>query len=148
MKKRTKVVITNIVLFLVILTSIFIIVKYYKNSIKEEKIIKEQERYNEILNSFTIAVHKYIDVTFVIRDHYNCSHYVTSNITSDNLISNGYLNVADMLDIDNINTCKGVASTSLDDNCNMQYEIDISCKNFQTPDFENRNYSDFTEWKD
>jgi hypothetical protein len=96
---------------------------------------QKEKRYAEIIDSLEKAIKWQIGSTFVIRNEYNCTHYGDNVLSTSDLISNGYLKQEEMLDIDNKSYCKGSVYTYMGDNCNVEYNIFISCKDYKTPGF-------------
>jgi hypothetical protein len=117
----------------------------YKNN---QKIIQNNIRYEEILDSLDKAVKWQTDATFVIRNEYNCTQncksWGTHNcwygfITSEHLIDQGYLKQKEMLDVDNKSYCKSTIYTYLSEydgeTCDVEYEIHLKCQDYETPGY-------------
>lgn len=113
----------------------------------------ENKRYYEIKKSFEDSLKKHIDATFVIKDNYNCHNFNEGFMTSDGLILDGLLNKNEMLDIDGVSFCKGVARKYVEltpnskDKCEMKYDIYIKCGNYKTPGFDEQDYRDYINVK-
>lgn len=142
MKRKKSIIILIIIVVMSILsgTAVWINnenkIRAEKKKAEEEKI-REQKRYEEILNKFEEAVVENLNATFVLRNEYNCTHYNGENLTSGWLIYQGNLKKEDMLDVDGENYCKALAKTYMGDNCNIEYKLYLSCQNRTDEGFEN-----------
>lgn len=98
-------------------------VKYYQK-------YKENKRYEEINSAIADAVKREIAATFVLKDEYNCNNKTESYSTSKYLISQGYLKLEEMKDIDNKNYCTADINKHVGPNCSMEYQIKLKCQNY------------------
>lgn len=144
---KKKIIIISFIVLIVLLMLIVISYNYlkYKNN---QKIIQNNIRYEEILDSLDKAVKWQTDATFVIRNEYNCTQncksWGTHNcwygfITSEHLIDQGYLKQKEMLDVDNKSYCKSTIYTYLSEydgeTCDVEYEIHLKCQDYETPGY-------------
>ena len=131
MKKEIKIILFIILIIVFIIGIIIGIVSWTnkKKQEQEEMKMKEQKRYDEILNKFESALNIYLDAKFVIKNEYNCSTYNNNSYTSDHLIRSGNLKKEDMLETDGKSYCKALAVINIDENCNVSYDTYLNCKN-------------------
>lgn len=145
MKRKKIIIIVVLFISIIVSTGLFII---------GDKRKKDAElRFYEVTNSFEKALKKHIDASFVIKDNYNCHNFIEGFTTSDGLISNTYLTQNEMLDIDGVSLCKGVAREYIEftpnsnNICEMKYDIYVKCKNHMTPGFDEQDYRDYINLK-
>ena len=115
----------RIIIFLLMTTLLVIL----SGCNKEEN---NNERYNEIKKDFEYALIKMLDVTGISNITSGCDENTSKGtITSSTfLINNGYLKKDKMKDIDNKSYCEAVAVTYKTNDCGIDYNIYIKCKDY------------------
>lgn len=90
------------------------------------------ERYNEIKKDFEEALIKMLDATGLSNKNNGCDDNTSKGtITSSTLlIKNGYLKKEKMKDIDKKDYCEAVAVTYKTDDCGVDYNIYLKCKDY------------------
>ena len=96
--------------------------------------IKENnnERYNGIKKDFEEALIKMLEATGLSNKDTGCEDNTSKSsiISSTFLINNGYLKKEKMRDIDGNNYCEATAVTYKTNDCGVDYNIYIKCKDY------------------
>ena len=133
MKKELK---TTLIVFMIILTILVLCIVWYK-FIYEKKVDegKANVRYEEILKAFEAGVDWNLKATnpngCQEKGYEDVTISYKSRITSDVLISNGYIKMVDMLDVDEQSYCTAYAETDCEGD-KIVYKSYLKCKDYTT----------------
>jgi len=124
---KKKVILVIIILIILIFLCSLGFFKY-----KEYKKLKENKRYEEIISDFEKAVIWELDATNLSSK--KCEENISKSVllTTKYLNSQGYLDLDVMKDIDGKSYCKAYAKTFETEDCGVDYNIYIKCKNYET----------------
>ena len=124
MKKKILIIIIILITITTIITALILF-----NSKRQKEL--NNKKYEEILNALEEALIWEMDATD-ISDKRNCGSPISGSLTSEYLISQGYLKREDMKDVDNKSYCNGLAKIRRKDGCKVKYKLYISCKDYET----------------